>query len=39
MLPKNIINNNLETYKITSLSQFNNLEQITNYIKLEISLL
>jgi len=30
MLPKNIIDNNLETYKITSLSQFNDIENIKN---------
>lgn len=28
MLQNNNLNNNLETYKITSLSQFNNLEKI-----------
>jgi len=39
MLPNNIINNTTETYKITALSQFNNLEKIINYLKLEISLL
>jgi len=36
MLPNNPIYNNLETYKITSLSQINNLEKIKNYTKLEI---
>jgi len=39
MLKKNIINNNLETYNITLLSEFKNLENIKNYGKLEISLL
>jgi len=40
MLPnKNIVNNNLEIYKITTLSQFNNLEKIKNKSKLEISIL
>jgi len=39
MLKNNIINNNSETHKITSLSEFKNLEKIKNYSKLEISLL
>jgi len=39
MLPSNILNNNSETYKIASLSQFDNLEKIKECVKLEISLL
>jgi len=39
MLPNNPISKNLEIYKITSLSQFNNLENIKNSSKLEISIL
>jgi len=38
MLPKNMINNKSDTFNITSISQFNNLEKIKNYIKLKISL-
>jgi len=39
MLSNNPIDNNFETYKITSLSQFKNLEKIKNQSKLEISIL
>jgi len=39
MFPNNPIYNNLEIFKITSVSQFNNLEKIKNYSKLEISIL